>query len=300
MFLKQPKASTDQRVRSLLQKAARRGFTEIVDHALDRLETNGEKAWLKSRTIVITFEESWPLASSLKIDNEPASKRRALLNVTRATKQKDAAGLGALAYAYGEGDNSMLDLIPDHNMLRKVSDALKEPSSFFEWINEQPSLERSKEIIRVARQYLSVATWPWDKATILAGALLSTINVPPIEILPRPSEEFPYFVALDKHTPQGKVALHEIAKNEKVSYRQLIWASFYFESARVNMLLPSPWWEAEKKWRLRRTGLSLTLAENLWARVRPLVSQHLETEAVSLKKLVEPAPHSIGNQDKLF
>src|SRR5436309_9200705 len=112
MFLKRPKASTDQRVRSLLQKAARRGYVQVVDRAVVRLDASGDKTWLRSRAIVITFEECWPLAGSLSIDSGLSSKRIALLRVTEAAKQKDAAGLGALAHAYQEGDHSTEECVP--------------------------------------------------------------------------------------------------------------------------------------------------------------------------------------------
>ena len=287
----------------MLQKAVRRGFTQIVDQALVRLETSGDKTWLRSRAIVITFEECWPLAESLFIDRDSSSKRRALLNVAKAFKQKDAAGLGALAHAYREGDRSMFDCIPDQHILRIVSEALQRPAAFFEWVLGQSRSEESRNVIRAAQQYLPAATWQWDKACIMAGALLATIgDMPTIEPAGTPSEEFPYWVALDKHTPQGKLALREIARQVNTSYRRLIWASFYFESARVNSLLSSPWWDAERTWRLRRAGLSLESTEELWDRARFLVRQRLEAEAASLKKLVDavPSPYAIPTQNKLL
>jgi hypothetical protein len=269
MFLKPPKASTDQRVRSLLQKAARRGYTQVVELALQRLDASGDKTWLRSRAIVITFEECWPLAASLSIDRELSSKRNALLSVAKAAKQKDAAGLGALAHAYQEGDQSMQDCVPDRYVLRIVSEA--------------------------GQRYLPAATWPWDKACILAGALLATMEeIQKMESADAPPEEFPYWVALDKHTPEGKVALTEAAREVGSSYRRLIWASFYCESARVNRLLPSPWWDAERTWRLRRAGLSWDAAQELWSRARPLVRGRLEDKAASLKHFVEMVPSSDG------
>jgi hypothetical protein len=293
MFLKTPRASTDQRVRSLLQKAARRGYTQIVELALARLDLSGDKTWLRSRAIVITFEECWPLAASLSIDRELSSKRTALLSVTNAAKQKDAAGLGALAHAYQEGDQSMLDCVPDRYMLRIVSEALQRPKAFFGWVLSQSRAQRTTDVISSAQRYLPAATWQWDKACILASALLATTgNMPTIDSADTPSGDFPYWVALDKHTPEGKVALAEVAKQMKSSYRQLIWASFYCESAYVNRLLPSPWWDAERMWRLRRAGLSSDAAAELWSRARPLVCQRLEPEATSLKRFVEAVPSS--------
>jgi len=289
MFLKPPKASTDQRVRSLLQKAARRGYAQVVERAVVRLDASGNNTWLRSRAIVITFEECWPLAGSLSVDRELSSKRSALLKVTQAAKQKDAAGLGALAHVYQEGNRGVVDCVPDRRMLRIIAEALGRPAAFFEWVLSQAKSREATDVIRSARRYLAAATWQWDKACILAGALLATAGeIPAMERGDRPSEEFPYWVALDKHTPEGKVALAEIAKEIKSTYRQLIWASFYCESARVNRLLPCPWWEAERTWRLQRAGLSWDGAQDLWSRAWPLVSQRLEREAAALKNIVDP------------
>jgi hypothetical protein len=298
MFLKTPKASTDQRVRSLLQKAARRGYTQVVDLALARLDRSGDKTWLRSRAIVITFEECWPLAASLSIDRDLSSKRNALLGVAKAAKQKDAAGLGALAHAYREGDQSMLDCVPDRYTLRIVSEALERPKGFFEWVITQSRTQRTAEVIKSSERYLAAATWPWDKACILAGAFLATTGeMPSVESADTPLGEFPYWVALDKHTPEGKDVLTEVSKELNASYRRLIWASFYCESTRVNRLVPSPWWDAEKTWRLRRAGLAPDTVEALWSRAAPLMRQRLENKAASLKDFVEtiPTSHSTPN-----
>jgi hypothetical protein len=289
MFLKTPRVSTDQRVRSLLQKAARRGYADIVELAMERLDYSGDKAWLRSRSVVITFEECWPLAAPLVIDRELSSKRTTLQKVTRSAKQKDAAGLGALAYAYHEGDQSVLESVPNRYSLRLIAEALKRPSDFFEWVLGQARNHQAIDTIRAAQRYLPVATWQWDKACILAGALLALGDNMAPNSSEKPTEEFPYWVALDKHTPEGKAALAQVAKEVNVPYRQLIWASFYLESARVNRLLPSLWWQAEQTWRLRCAGLSLGAAEDLWSRAQPLVRRYLEGEAMSLRKLVETA-----------
>src|SRR5262249_36744741 len=98
---------------------------------------------------------------------------------------------------------------------------------------------------------------------------------------------FPYWVALDKHTPQGKEILQEIAREHSISYRHLIWSGFYFESAKVNALGESPWWNAEKRWRLTRAGLASEAAEQLWERVRGVIAERLQPEAEELRKAVE-------------
>jgi hypothetical protein len=184
----------------------------------------------------------------------------------------------------------MVDCVPDRRMLKIVSEALQRPTGFFGWVLTQSRAQRTTDVIGSAQRYLAAATWQWDKACILAGALLATTgDMPTIKPSNTPLGDFPYWVALDKHTPEGKVALAEVAKHLNSSYRRLIWASFYCESACVNRLLPSPWWDAERMWRLRRAGLSLDAAEELWSRARPLVRQRLEHEAASLEKHLEKA-----------
>jgi hypothetical protein len=304
MFLKPRKSTTDPRLRSLLQKAARRGFKDIVRRVFHRLEKSGDRTWLRSRTVVITFEESWPLASSLAITSESSSKLDALLSVSTFSKQKDAAGLGALAYAYQQGDRSMVDGVPNPELLKIVAGALLRPAAFFEWILKQSQTEKSTKVAEAARQFLPAATWQWDKACLISGALLAIKDtIPIVEPALPPRDEFPYWVALDKHTPQGKQVLTKVAPEIQSSYRQLIWASFYCESALVNQLGSSPWWDAEKTWRLRRAGLTIASAQALWARAFPVIREALRSEADSLRQLVDDVqPDSLGHnvQDNLF
>lgn len=274
-----------------MQKAVRRGFVRTVELVADRLFEKGDNSWLRSRTVVITFEECWPLASALSMGRDKSSRRDGLVHVATAAKEKNAAGLGALAYALNAGDQSMFDCVPDKRILKIVSDGLERPDGFFAWALSQKMGGSADDVIWSARRYLSAATWEWDKACILAGALLATLEkVPTVVPAAPPVGDFPYWVALDKHTPEGKAALAAVAKEAKSSYRQIIWASFYFESACVNELLPSPWWEAERAWRLRRAGLTLQQAERLWLTTRPLVRARLEDDAARLRRLVETSP----------
>jgi hypothetical protein len=252
---------------------------------------NGDKTWLRSRAVVITFEECWPLAASLSIERDISSKLSSILNVTRSEKVKDAAGLGALAHALSEGDRSTERFVPDIRLLKFVAEALKRPPAFFDWAFGQAKDEFSKTVVSTAKKYLPVATWQWDKACILAGALLAISGErPQITDYETPTVEFPFWIALDKHTPIGKIALSDIAKEIGSSYRQLIWASFYCESTSSSYLKASPWWDAEKSWRLNRAGMTLDDTEKLWSRASPLVRARVEPEAKMLKGLVDELP----------
>jgi hypothetical protein len=289
LYLKQRKASTDPRLRSLLQKAVRRGFSEVVDKTARRLNEIGDKVWLRSRTIVITFEECWPLAHRLALKRDVDTRIDMLLQVTHALKHKDAAGLGAMAYAYHEGDKSMTTEFADERPLQLLAKALDGPEPFFSQTESQCTTDEQRTIVIAARKYLAAATWGWDKACILAGAFLASSNDIPSTMVTglRPLGEFPYWVALDKHTPQGKEALRALSVQLGLSYRQLLWSSFYFESAITDTLGASPWWEAEKAWRLRKAGLTVQSAEAQWQKVQPLFKERIALEAANLRSMVE-------------
>ena len=56
---------TDQVMRSLLQKAVRRGNTEMVNSVLQYFLQTDQDKWLRNRLAVITVEECWPYYGSL-------------------------------------------------------------------------------------------------------------------------------------------------------------------------------------------------------------------------------------------
>jgi hypothetical protein len=242
----------------------------------------------------------------LSLDRSVGSKLRALTPVARSAKQKDAAGLGALAYAYRQGDKLALSFAPNQRMLRIVSEALGRPGDFFRWVFSEAKSENGAEIVRAAQQYLPAATWEWDKACILAGALLASVGFVPN--LPRTTatvgtEDFPYWVALDKHTDEGKIALREVSAEIGASYRRLLWASFYCESACVNELESSPWFDAERTWRLSRAGLSYEEAQELWNRANVRLRDRLAAEAAVLRMIIEEvnaAPSSSAAQSSFL
>ncbi|MGV3627213.1 MAG: hypothetical protein ACO1PN_05955 [Betaproteobacteria bacterium] len=289
MFLKKAKESTDPALRSLVQKAARRGYGATVEIVARRLFEIGDKTWLRSRAVVITFEECWPLAHTLTLERGAESKISALLRVTKAVKQKDAIGLGAMAYAYHEGDHSVLEDLENPTPVRIVSEALSRPPAFFEWALSQNMSIEQERVVKAAKAYLAAATWGWDKTCILAGAYFAATHaLPEIRDAPLLTDKvFPYWVALDKHTPQGKAALHKIAGEFGITYRKLIWAAFYFESAKVNALDASPWWEAERSWRLRKAGMTVESAVALWKLIQPALECEIAPEARKLRQVVE-------------
>lgn len=304
LVIRQVNPNTDQRRRSLLQKAVRRGYGSLAQRVARDLEQLGDKRWLRQRIPVIIFEECWPLATSIEFPLKLPNAFVHLADVARAVKAKDAAGLGSLAYAFSEGDTSIqAEPDIDPQALRTVARAIEEPEEFWTWLEPQCEEQGQSELVSAARQAHRKGGWPWDRAFMLAAAFLAVNGpIPELETTTEePSEEFPFWIALDKHTADGKKAFRQAAQEFNVPANQLMWASFYCESALTNECVDSPWWAAERRWRLGKNGLTLDWAISLWEKVRPSVEAILAEESGRLRSALTARDESQGilpNEDE--
>ncbi len=301
------KAGTHQDCRSLIQKAVRRGNSTLVAKVVRHLYEIGDKGWLKQRIGVIIAEECWPLLEQWELPSTPEATIDLLSRVAWSVKFKDAAGLGSLAYALSQGDTSVLSGSDEDDDIRRVGEATKDPKQYWNSVISECSNDREVALIERAEKVYRKSGWPWDKAFTQAAAHLTvTDGIPkPQKVDKSNSEEkFPFWAALDKHTPQGKTALRKVANQTRIPWRQLNWASFYFESAIVNNLAPSRWWKKEIEWRLGKAGLSVNEAQSIWAKARPLFVELLHHESEHLEQHIDNSifdqDNSISDQLKLF
>lgn len=293
MLIKQRRRSTNPYLRSLLQKAIRRGHADLAATVATRLDQIGDRRWLRSRAVVLAYEECWPSTVDMALPPATASKVLWLRRLAGLKKQKDAAGLGTFAHALSEGDTTVLGDSPDERAVRVIATAIQRPGDFWHWATTEAKTQRSAAFVRQAKASISAPTWPWDKAFVMSAAYLALASdAPQASPGTLPDESFPFWCAIDKHTPAGKIALATVADALEVPRRQLTWASFYFESAVVHGLEHSPWWEAERRWRLKRAGLSVEQALELWARARPLFVAETETATADLIRETEPSRHA--------
>ena len=103
-----PEPAIDERYRSLLQKAVRRGHVDLALTVGACMADAGDPAWFERRTDLIALSECWPLSGRTDFTKAAHSKLAALVRVARARKDRDAAGLGFLSYALARGDGSVL------------------------------------------------------------------------------------------------------------------------------------------------------------------------------------------------
>lgn len=291
MVMRKASPDTDQVARSLLQKAVRRGNASVAEATFRYLlEEKDEFIWLRSRLAVMTFEEAWPYGLKVTFGRSESEVLGHYLALCGSEKNKDAAGLGSLAYALSEDDRSVLADDEGDWYIRVIAKALKEREKFWDWIKSEAVKVNpiQNQLIDRAYEGSKKAGWPWDKAFTYAAALLALKEPVPnsSRINSSTSGEFPYWTAIDKHTKRGKEVIRAVAKDLDVPANTALWLSFYLESAVCAHMTFSPWWEREKRWRMAKLGLLQIEAENIWSKLRPIVAERLSDDAEQLARRI--------------
>lgn len=301
-----PKPGTDSICRSLLQKAVRRSDVSVARSAAILLIEKNDTAWLKNRLGVITFEESWKESGALEFSLDPQKLITQYERLAKSIKNKDAAGLGALAYELSRGDSSMLTLDAGSNRAIKIiSEAIQRPADFWQWIHAQKVDWANKAALSNCEIGYKHAGWPWDKAFAISAAYLSVFHES--QEISQPNTESidcPYWIAIDKHTPEGKSALARCEKKFRLEKTLIGWIQFYLESARCSNFEPAIWWERERNWRLAKHGLSVFDASQLWLDISGYIREILQSTderlTEELKKATQAYEITITKQQNLI
>jgi len=279
------KLDIDASYRSLLQKAVRRGNVDLVFTLSARLESLGQKErnWFASRTAIITFEECWPLGAALVFNKKFHSKVAALIKVAKSFKARDATGLGYLACALFEGDRSVLDDAADDRPIKILAQALERPEDFWQWTDAQSTTGDQRSLIKNAGRFRNSGS-AQDRSVLQAAAYLAvTEALPEIQPLAPADQTFPYWIAFDRHTREGRRALRDVARDLHIPLPQLEWACFYFEGSKTNADICSKWWERHCRWHFRKIGLPAEEAHLLWEPAKPQVMEALAEERRNLR-----------------
>jgi len=279
-------SSGDQVCRSLLQKAVRRGAVSVVEKTVINLIQKGELNWLRNRLGVVACEESWASISRLKFSLSENLLIEQYKDLSRSSKNKDAAGLGSLAFELSRGVETVLvkgDRCNKH--IKIVAEGVKRPVDFWCWAKAQKADIPSLNFLSNSEVCFKLAGWPWDKAFAIASAYLYVLGeLPQVELSESPEVlEFPYWVAIDKHTSAGKRALMKCADKFNLDKNTLGWIQFYLESAKCEKLQSSFWWEREKIWRLDSVGIGCGVADIIWDDISDFLQELLLTQALNVE-----------------
>ncbi|MGD2096662.1 MAG: hypothetical protein PVG35_03720 [Desulfobacterales bacterium] len=296
--MKASRSRIEKRYRSLLQKAVRRGNVELVFTASSLLESLGskEKNWYRSQAAIITFEECWPLGTELIFNKKFHSKVAAMIQVARAVKARDATGLGYLAFALSQGDDTVLAETDEDKAIKIVASAIQRPDDFWQWISWQKTSETEKTLLDNTTRFKNTGL-PHDKAVVQAAAYLTVTDPYPTITKGQAADlKFPYWIVFDSHTVEGQRVLRDIARDLHIPLSQLEWTYFYFESALTNGEIESKWWDRYCQWHFKKIDLAESEAHLLWDPAKVQMSEALALESRQLRnelyrwKLANPEP----------
>ena len=278
-------SAVDDRYRSLLQKAVRRGHPELVSTISALIENLNihSRGWFEKRAAFIVFSECWPLGCEMLFTKRFPSKVAALIRVARARKARDATGLGLLAYALAQGETSVLNHSVGDHAVKLIAKAIRHPGDFWEWVPAQAADHRCQALIANAGRYREGGR-PHDKAVVQAAAYLA-VNAPLPDPTPAPAADdpFPHWVVFDRHTSEGKRALRDVARDLHIPLPQLEWCFYYFEGAAANAETPSPWWRRYCQWHFDRVGMREEEARLLWEPSRAQIADALAEDGRRLQ-----------------
>lgn len=293
---------TDQGSRSLLQKGVRRGDWGIVHQTFSYIHHNEGLDWLRSRLAVMVTEECWSYIPEVTFENDVQTILKHYYEITHSVKNRNAAGLGALSYAFMEKGQEAFDNFEVTQEMRNIRGGISKQAEFWNWIKSEAKDRNTHFFVSKAHECFKKSGWPWDRAFAQSAALLRAIN----NVIPKRIEsdrklETPYWVGLDKHTGEGKLAMRTVAKNNNINSNFLMWLSFYFESALMNEMETSFWWEKEINWRMENLKIDRNEGEKIWADLKGQIEFELKEQAISLKNRINsvsliPFPNNLGTQ----
>lgn len=283
---------------SLIQKAVRRGNVELVEKVFNYLQSQQGSKWLKDRLLVIAYEECWPYAEKIYLPCSDYDLLQHYKNITLSVKNKNACGLAELAMKQKDGkDVSKVGNSTDQAAISSIKNAILYPTKFWEWVKKEPEYQKYKSIIDKAEQVIKRVSSEFDKAMVYAAVYL-TIKFPIPEIKTTPADndpDFPYWIAIDKHTSVGKDIYIEICEKLSLDTFITLKLGFYLAGSKCNEVNDSPFWELIKKWQLESTGFLLNEVNEKWEEISREIkdSSRIKVEVEStIKKINTPKPDS--------
>jgi len=273
--------------RSLLQKAVRRGNENLVEKVVNYLTIIGDQTWLRNRLVIMVYEECWMYANALRLDTNIMEQYKSL---AKAVKNKNAAGLASLAFKHTENAKGLL--INDeetNNSIRSVALGIELQDKFWELIKLESGYNDNRRSVEIAQQHIKRASFPEEKAMFLAAAYLA-VNFPVsgIQMIePNNDPNFPYWIAIDKHTGRGREIYIEACREINLDSFAGMQFGFYMEGSRCNQMQLSPFWEQMKTWQFKILGFTLEQAAEKWEKLKPLVIKKTKSTVESMIQRIE-------------
>ena len=286
---------------SLIQKAVRRGNVELVEKVFKYLiDIKGQRHWLKNRLAVIGYEECWPYANTINFNCNDYELLQQYKAFACKVKNKDCDGFAYLANKLNEWENTALrgDNIQREG-IQRVADAMKDDTKFWKWIEQQSLYSKHQQRIEAARQAMK-RSWD-DRAIMFAAAYLSvTYDIPPVEeIGPNNNPNFPFWVAIDKHTNEGKEIIRTACEKIGLMPKRGQFITFYFAGALCNKVQDMPFFDLMKEYKIERMGYTQEEVLEFWLKLRPHIIEMSKVDVDLMVKRINTVKKDL-NEPGLF
>lgn len=291
-------------IRSLLQKAVRRAEVELVAKLVKYLISIDDFTWLKNRLAVMAYEECWTYGANLYDDQNKQKVLDQYLELTTTVKNKNAAGLAILASKYQDGDWSALAGNQDQkNAIKSIANAMDNKDMFWDWVRgKKPTYDKYHGRIESAKRAVTKAKFETDKAMMYAAAYFSVKDEVPstTQAQPQNSPDFPYWIAIDKHTTYGREYIEEASMKIGILPRRGMRVAFYLGGSECNAVGNSPYWGLAKNWELGRMK-EYTLPEIYakWDELKPELIKISERKVDEIKSILDEPIADIDDGDQL-
>jgi len=258
--------------RSLLQKAVRRGNKNVVSKVVKYLSDAGDTIWLKKRLFTIIYEECWPQGSEITLANITEEYNK----VAGMIKNKNAAGLASLAWNYLNGDVGLPETCIDN--VQSVACAIKSPGEFWEFIKKEPGYAKNRSRIEAAKIAVSKVGFDYDKALMYAAACLAVEEkIPPLRPCETIEDEFPYWIAFDKHTEKGREIITRASNEIGIDPYKGMQLTFFMAGSQCKEITDSPYWNHFVNWRMNKLGSVVGVWYHLQKAIVELSEKHVNS-----------------------
>lgn len=291
-------------IRSLLQKAVRRADVELVEKIVKYLISIDDFTWLKNRLAVIAYEECWTFGSQLYDDQNKQKVLEQYLELAATVKNKNAAGLAILASKYHDGEwKALVGDTDQKKAIESISNAIDSPNDFWKWVRSQKrTYDKYHGRIESAKKAVTKCKFETDKAMIYAAAYFAIKDEVPKTVPAQPQNDpnFPYWVAIDKHTTIGREAFIDTCQQVDLHPVAAQTIAFYLEGSRCNQIANSPYWDLAKKWAFdRMKDLTSQMIYTKWEELKPILIEFTRGSADEVKNIIEKPIFDSGDSDQL-
>jgi len=289
--------------RSLFQKVVRRGNVDLTEKVFKYLLSKDQRGWLKKRLAVIGYEECWTYSNQLDYESKNNKLLEQYKTLACKVKNKNCDGLAYLAKRLNQYNRSALTgTEKEKEAIRKVAEAANNPVSFWKWVRKQPDYEKNKQRIDAAEKAMPKPHMKKDKVIMLAAAYLSvTYPIPDTEdIEPNNDSDFPYWIAIDKHTSIGAERIIEASESMDLEPSCGMHLGFFLEGAICNQIKDSQFFELAKKWQMNHMGYTLEKAEEKWGHLKLLLIANTKIEVRELQERLDSVEKEKDDELTLF